>query len=167
MWPKRLDQPDDQSTCPHCGTPQKAPQAPRETPAGMVSMLGSKEEKLRRFGPPVNKKDLPPQLISLGEQKRHISGSGGQPDRVVTIEAFMDRQANVYYRWPGETCPPHRANTSHGKEDKVVESFTVPSKRDHVSPHHSPAPPDSHVTLPGPTPEEAAALRVMFGGTSD
>lgn len=164
MWPvRRPDEPEDQNACPHCGTPEKAPEAPQGAPAGMVSLLGTREEKLARFGPPVDRKDLPPLLVSLGEQQRRIGGAGRQPDRTVTVEAFMDRRANVYYRWAGDTGDPQPANVSHGKEDKVVESFSVPLKRDHVSPYHSPAPPDSRTVLPGPTPEEAAALRVMFG----
>ncbi len=138
-----------------------------------VCMYGTREEKEALFGPPINRRDLPPRLISLGEQAIHMPGVGrNQKPKIQLFEGYVElgRVGNTWLREPGSNVL-HPTVTRVGGEDEVLERFEVPLSRRHpVSGNHPDGKDDQKIPFPDVTPEEQSLARAMFAratGPSD
>lgn len=125
MWPAK--QPDNQNvpnSVPEPAEPHRDPQAP-VGPRLPVSFFGTPEEKRARFGPPIDRKTLPPRLVSLGRQQRRVEGRGGRPPQIYECEGYIAlRGTDTFVRMPGEGSPSPTMGRSGG-ETRVIDSFTV------------------------------------------
>ena len=140
-----------------------------------ISLCGTKEERLARFGPPLPPpSQLPPRLVSFGRQTRQVQGSyrGSQKPRIVEVEAYVDlNNPNItYVREPGSTVLHPQINRTGGATE-ILDRFTVPGRDRHpVSGHYPAGQPDKVVPFPEVSDTERAMARALFAkpqGPSD
>jgi hypothetical protein len=93
-----------------------------------VSLFGTKEEKLARFGPPINRKDLPPRSGD-GADMWGTQIYGGAKDSRTPLGVIKQRRRN---------------NGTHGR-DQILDRFVA--QKNHPSPRSQPGRSDEHIPL--------------------
>lgn len=151
-------------------SPQEPPPDRGQAPAPEnvqrpVCLFGTKAEKEARFGPPLDPRTLPPQLVSIGRQVHQDPGSTNQRGKVYEYEAFINprRPHEKWIRWPGE-ARPQRVD-SHSSDPKPEQLGWVPRNPGGPSQHgHPPGKDDEKIPMPQPTAEDVQLARALFGG---